>query len=188
VVTRSRCHHPASAGRTGLVQRIRNNGASGFMICRGDMPGGALDELLLAAGETTWTAGPLTKGSNLCHGTGGNGYTFLKLFARARDEKWLARARVRHARDRPGGRGCRPLRPVALFVLNGGSRLCDILLWEHSRSGGVPDPRCFPCPRTSAMNDRFLLAQVTDMHIKAGGKLSYRVVVRRRASRAASRN
>src|SRR5690349_3217699 len=26
------------------------------------------------------------------------------------------------------------------------------------------------------MNDRFLLAQVTDMHIKAGGKLSYRVV------------
>src|SRR6185503_5535669 len=26
------------------------------------------------------------------------------------------------------------------------------------------------------MNDRFLLAQVTDMHIKAGGQLSYRVV------------
>ena len=26
------------------------------------------------------------------------------------------------------------------------------------------------------MNNRFLLAQVTDMHIKAGGKLSYRVV------------
>ena len=26
------------------------------------------------------------------------------------------------------------------------------------------------------MNDRFLLAQVTDMHIKAGGRLSYRVV------------
>ena len=26
------------------------------------------------------------------------------------------------------------------------------------------------------MNDRFLLAQVTDMHVKAGGKLSYRVV------------
>src|SRR5690348_562039 len=28
----------------------------------------------------------------------------------------------------------------------------------------------------SPMKDRFLLAQVTDMHIKAGGKRSYRVV------------
>jgi hypothetical protein len=70
------------------------HGAPGFVICLADMPGSALDDLLLAAGETTWTAGPLRKGSNLCHGTGGNGYALLKLFARTRDAKWLDRARA----------------------------------------------------------------------------------------------
>jgi hypothetical protein len=40
-----------------------------------------------------WTAGPLTKGSNLCHGTGGNGYAFLKLYRRTTDVMLLERAR-----------------------------------------------------------------------------------------------
>ena len=70
------------------------HGAPGFVICLGSMPGTALDELLLAAGETVWAAGPLTKGSNLCHGTGGNGYTFLKLYERTQDATWLHRARA----------------------------------------------------------------------------------------------
>ncbi len=48
----------------------------------------------MAAGETIWVAGPLIKGSNLCHGTGGNGYAFLKLYRRTGDPKWLARARA----------------------------------------------------------------------------------------------
>ena len=43
------------------------------------------DALLLDAGRFTWAAGPLTKGSNLCHGTGGNGYAFLKLYRRTND-------------------------------------------------------------------------------------------------------
>jgi hypothetical protein len=68
------------------------HGAPGFVICLGDMPGTSLDELLLAGAETTWQAGPLNKGSNLCHGTGGNGYAFLKLYRRTRDAKWLERA------------------------------------------------------------------------------------------------
>jgi hypothetical protein len=51
-------------------------------------------ELLLAGGELTWRAGPLRKGANLCHGTAGNGYAFLKLFARTSDELWLQRARA----------------------------------------------------------------------------------------------
>ena len=42
--------------------------------------------LLRAGGELTWRAGPLSKGSNLCHGTAGNGYAFLALFERTRDE------------------------------------------------------------------------------------------------------
>ena len=53
-----------------------------------------LTELLLAGGELTWHAGPLEKGANLCHGTAGNGYAFLKLFARTGDELWLHRARA----------------------------------------------------------------------------------------------
>ena len=52
------------------------------------------ERLLLAGGELTWRAGPLVKGSNLCHGTAGNGYAFLALFKRTRDELWLGRARA----------------------------------------------------------------------------------------------
>ena len=52
-----------------------------------------LSELLLAGGELTWQAGPLKEGANLCHGTAGNGYAFLKLFERTGDELWLERAR-----------------------------------------------------------------------------------------------
>src|SRR5205814_10290664 len=54
------------------------HGAPGFVVCLAGLPSPALDDLLLAAGETLWSAGPLTKGSNLCHGTGGNGYALLK--------------------------------------------------------------------------------------------------------------
>jgi Lanthionine synthetase C-like protein len=53
-----------------------------------------LTELLVAGGELTWHAGPLKKGATLCHGTAGNGYTFLKLFERTGDELWLHRARA----------------------------------------------------------------------------------------------
>jgi hypothetical protein len=51
-----------------------------------------LTELLIAGGELTWQAAPLKKGANLCHGTAGNGYAFLKLFERTGDERWLHRA------------------------------------------------------------------------------------------------
>lgn len=70
------------------------HGSPGFVICLADMPDPRLDELLLAAGEATWVAGPLNKGSNLCHGTGGNGYAFLKLYERTGDARWLERARA----------------------------------------------------------------------------------------------
>jgi Lanthionine synthetase C-like protein len=53
-----------------------------------------LTELLVAGGELTWRAGPLSKGASLCHGTAGNGYAFLKLFERTGDELWLHRARA----------------------------------------------------------------------------------------------
>ncbi len=69
------------------------HGAPGFVVCLAGLPSAGLDDLLLAAGETIWTAGPLPKGSNLCHGTGGNGYALLKLYQRTRDSRWLDRAR-----------------------------------------------------------------------------------------------
>jgi hypothetical protein len=70
------------------------HGAPGFVICLADFPGTELDDLLRAAGEATWFAGPLNKGANLCHGTGGNGYAFLKLYERTGDALWLQRARA----------------------------------------------------------------------------------------------
>lgn len=53
------------------------------------------EELLLAGAELAWRTGPpgLEKGASICHGTAGNGYAFLKVFARTGDERWLKRAR-----------------------------------------------------------------------------------------------
>lgn len=70
------------------------HGAPGFVICLSQFESVELDGLLLAAGETIWAAGPLRKGSNLCHGTAGNAYAFLKLYERTKDERWLHRARA----------------------------------------------------------------------------------------------
>jgi hypothetical protein len=67
-------------------------GAPGTVIGAADY----LDEdLLLAGAELVWKAGPHgdEKGPNICHGTAGNGYAFLKAFERTGDDKWLERAR-----------------------------------------------------------------------------------------------
>ena len=71
------------------------HGAPGMVTTFADAPFATpeFDALLLDAGRFTWAAGPLTKGSNLCHGTGGNGYAFLKLYRRTNDPVWLDRAR-----------------------------------------------------------------------------------------------
>jgi hypothetical protein len=53
-----------------------------------------MESLFAAGGALTFRAGPLKKGPNLCHGTGGNGMLFLKLYARTGDAKWLERARA----------------------------------------------------------------------------------------------
>jgi hypothetical protein len=53
-----------------------------------------LERLLVEGGDFTWLAGPLAKGSNLCHGTAGNGYAFLALHRRTGQPIWLERARA----------------------------------------------------------------------------------------------
>ena len=72
------------------------HGAPGMVSVFADSPFSTpgLEKLLVAGAELTWLAGPLAKGSNLCHGTGGNGYAFLKLYRRTGEEKWLERARA----------------------------------------------------------------------------------------------
>ena len=70
------------------------HGAPGMVTSLAALPDPRLDELLIAAGELTWAAGPLTKGVGLCHGTDGNGYALLKLFARTGNAMWLDRARA----------------------------------------------------------------------------------------------
>jgi hypothetical protein len=67
-------------------------GSPGIVIGASDY----LDEdLLLAGAELPWQTGPPKdeKGPGICHGTAGNGYAFLKAFARTGDEEWLQRAR-----------------------------------------------------------------------------------------------
>ena len=72
------------------------HGAPGMVTTFADAPFRApeFEELLIGGGELTWAAGPLAKGSNLCHGTGGNGYAFLKLYRRTQNAVWLERART----------------------------------------------------------------------------------------------
>jgi hypothetical protein len=72
------------------------HGAPGMVATFADSPFKQpdLETLLNEGGQFTWAAGPLAKGSNLCHGTGGNGYAFLKLYRRTQDPIWLERARA----------------------------------------------------------------------------------------------
>lgn len=79
----------AKGGRP-LVQDC--HGAPGI-VCR--LAGASLapDELLRAAGELTWHAGPLSKGPSLCHGTAGSAMACLKLWRRFGEPQWLERAR-----------------------------------------------------------------------------------------------
>jgi Lanthionine synthetase C-like protein len=67
------------------------HGAPGIVAALGHVMD---EELALAGGELTWRAGPLAKGSNLCHGTAGNAYAFLVLHRRTGDDVWLDRARA----------------------------------------------------------------------------------------------
>jgi hypothetical protein len=88
----SRADRSELAGSDGQVRLQWCTGAPGMVVALAD----DLDEdLLLAAAETTWQAGPFgdEKGSGICHGTAGNGFALLKTFARTQEEAWLERAR-----------------------------------------------------------------------------------------------
>jgi uncharacterized membrane protein YsdA (DUF1294 family) len=77
-----------------LVQHC--HGAPGMVTTLADprLASPELTALLEAGGRFTWRAGPLAKGTNLCHGTGGNGFALLKLHALTGDALWLDHARA----------------------------------------------------------------------------------------------
>ena len=83
-----------SSQTTFLCQHCQ--GAPGMVNTFADAPFSTpgFETLLLEGGELTWNAGPLAKGSNLCHGTGGNGCALLKLHKRTGNPLWLERARA----------------------------------------------------------------------------------------------
>jgi hypothetical protein len=72
------------------------HGAPGMVTALADaqVADAATTKLLADGAEFAWRAGPLAKGSNLCHGTGGNGFAFLKLHQLFGDPLWLERARA----------------------------------------------------------------------------------------------
>ena len=72
------------------------HGAPGMVTALADprLASPELTALLDGGGRLTWRAGPLAKGTNLCHGTGGNGYAFLKLHALTGEALWLDHARA----------------------------------------------------------------------------------------------
>ena len=77
-----------------LVQHC--HGAPGMVTSLADprLASPELVALLEGGGRLTSRAGPLAKGTNLCHGTGGNGFAFLKLHALTGDPAWLDHARA----------------------------------------------------------------------------------------------
>jgi hypothetical protein len=83
---------PELPGPDGQIRVQWDAGAPGIVIGAAEY---LAEELLRAGAELPWHTGPpvLEKGPGICHGTAGNGYAFLKVFARTGDERWLERAR-----------------------------------------------------------------------------------------------
>jgi hypothetical protein len=93
IVEDGRANWPAALDRDEEPRLQWCHGAPGIVAHAGEY----LDEeLLLAGAQLVWDAGPADdeKGAGICHGTAGNGYAFLKTFARTGGELWLERARA----------------------------------------------------------------------------------------------
>ena len=83
--------------RTGAPPRVQwCHGAPGMItsLARIGVRDDSHGALLRSAGELVWKAGPPSRNAGLCHGTAGNGFAFLALFARTGKQRWLSRARA----------------------------------------------------------------------------------------------
>jgi hypothetical protein len=124
------CAQAARGEQPELVQYC--HGAPGMVCALADLSyqSDAFDALLRAGGEFTWRAGPLTKGSSLCHGTGGNGYAFLKLHRRLRDPVWLERARTFAMTAITQCRAARIAHGMGRYTLWTGDLGLAVFLWD----------------------------------------------------------
>uniref|UniRef100_A0A8C9WIM0 LanC-like protein 2 n=1 Tax=Scleropages formosus TaxID=113540 RepID=A0A8C9WIM0_SCLFO len=90
-------------------------------------------------GEVIWQRGLLRKGYGICHGTAGNGYSFLSLYHATQEKKYLYRAcKFAEWCLDYGTHGCRiPDRPYSLFEGMAGAihYLSDVV---------QPETSCFP--------------------------------------------
>jgi hypothetical protein len=120
-----------------------------------------LTELLIAGGELTWQAGPLEKGANLCHGTAGNGYAFLKLFERTANELWLEHARVRYARHRTDRADSGQVRSRPTHALDRRPRHRPLPPQLPHRHSSLPNLRPFLAPTPAEHSG----SRVADSHI-----------------------
>lgn len=87
--------------------------------------------------DVIWQRGLLRKGYGICHGTAGNGYSFLSLYHLTQDKKYLYRAcKFAEWCLDYGAHGCRiPDRPYSLFEGMAGAVhfLSDILRPETAQ-------------------------------------------------------
>jgi hypothetical protein len=108
------------------------HGAPGMVTTFADAPFATpeFDALLVDAGRFAWAMGPLTKGPGLCHGTGGNGYAFLKLYRRTKDPAWLDRARQFAMTAITQYRGAKAVAGRGRYTLWTGDVGAAIFLWD----------------------------------------------------------
>mgnify|MGYP003694413949 CR=1 FL=1 len=112
--------------------------ASSFALLA--LPSATLDDLLLAAGETIWSAGPLTKGSNLCPRHRRQRIRPLEaLSANGGYALAGARAVVRDARNCASTGRCVELRAIEVLVVDGRSRLRRLSVGLLARGRTVSD-------------------------------------------------
>ncbi len=74
--------HGATGIVTALATNIKNNESE------------IISDLIIKAGNLIWEAGPLEKGTSLCHGSAGSGMAMLKIYERTNDPIWLERAQA----------------------------------------------------------------------------------------------
>jgi Lanthionine synthetase C-like protein len=132
-----RANWPAVATRQAEARLVQHcHGAAGMVTALADLPTRSpeLHGLLRAGGELTWHAGPLVKGSNLCHGTGGNGYAFLKLHRRLGESVWLVRARAFAMAAIAQCRGARNAYGRGRYSLWTGDAGLAVYLWDCIRA------------------------------------------------------
>jgi lantibiotic modifying enzyme len=122
------------ADRTKTPELVQHcHGAPGIVTALSKLLRGMdtrFDQLLEKGGELTWYAGPLKKGANLCHGTAGNGYSFLKLYQRTKDDLWLERARVFAMNAIDQYRASKELHHQGRYTLWTGDLGTAVYLWD----------------------------------------------------------